>query len=147
MSVKTLTPSLRRAFRAKAHHLNPFVSIGQHGLTVAVLHEIDLALTAHELVKIRVFSDDRLQREGFLARICDELDAAPVQHLGKLIILWRPRPEPVVANPVPARRAKGSTNSMARPAERSRAGARKPPPATTPENSRRYTPGARRRRG
>jgi len=51
-----LTPSQRRALRAKAHHLDPVVTIGHHGLTPAVLHEIDVALLAHELVKIRVFS-------------------------------------------------------------------------------------------
>ena len=92
--MRTLTPAERRAFRAKAHPLHPFVSIGQHGLTPAVLHEIDVNLLAHELIKIRVFSDDRSARETLLARICDHLDAAPVQHLGKILTLWRPAPEP-----------------------------------------------------
>ena len=50
--MRTLTPAARRALRAKAHHLRPFVSIGQHGLTPAVLHEIDVNLLAHELIKI-----------------------------------------------------------------------------------------------
>jgi RNA-binding protein YhbY len=67
--MRTLTPAERRAFRAKAHHLHPFVSIGQHGLTPAVLHEIGIALAAHELIKIRVFNDDRAEREALLARI------------------------------------------------------------------------------
>lgn len=93
--MKTLTSAERRALRAKAHHLSPCVSVGQHGLTAAVLHEVDVALRAHELIKIRVFSDERDERELLLARICDALDAAPVQHLGKLLIVWRPAPEPV----------------------------------------------------
>ena len=89
----SLTPPERRALRAKAHHLHPVVSVGQHGLTAAVLHEIDLNLIAHELVKVRVFNDDRLAREALMASICAELDAAPVQHLGKLLVVWRPSPD------------------------------------------------------
>jgi putative YhbY family RNA-binding protein len=61
-----LTPSQRRELRAKAHHLQPFVTVGQHGLTPAVLHEIDLALLKHELIKVRVFSDARDEREAML---------------------------------------------------------------------------------
>ena len=98
--MRTLTPAERRAFRAKAHSLHPFVSIGQHGLTPAVLHEIDVNLVAHELIKIRVFNDDRGERETLLARICSDLDAAPVQHLGKILTIWRPAPPP---EPEPSR--------------------------------------------
>jgi len=87
-----LSPTFRRELRARAHHLHPVVSIGHHGLTPAVLHETDVALTAHELVKVRVFTDDRPERESLLARICDALDCAPVQQIGKLLVLWRPRP-------------------------------------------------------
>ncbi len=92
--MRTLTPAERRAFRATAHHLHPVVSIGQHGLTSSVLHEIDISLFAHQLIKIRVFSDGRDERDAMLARICAELDAAAVQHLGKLLIVWRPAPAP-----------------------------------------------------
>src|SRR5215212_8056898 len=89
--MKTLDPAARRALRAKAHHLHPVVSVGTHGLTPAVLHEIDVNLLAHELVKLRVHSDDRDEREKLLERICSELDAAPVQHLGKVLIIYRER--------------------------------------------------------
>src|SRR6266404_9125935 len=87
-----LTPTERRDLRAKAHRLHPVVSVGHHGLTPAVLHEIDVNLLAHELIKVRVFADDRSARETLLARICAELDAAPVQHIGKLFVVWRPAP-------------------------------------------------------
>lgn len=100
--MRTLPPAERRQLRAKAHHLHPFVSVGQHGLTPAVLHEIDINLLAHELIKIRVFVDDRRERETLLGRICEELDAAPVQHLGKILTVWRPAPQPV-AEPVAPR--------------------------------------------
>ena len=90
----SLTPKQRRELRARAHALHPVVAIGHAGLSPAVLHEIDVALAAHELVKVRVHSDDRDEREAHLAGICEALEAAPVQHLGKLLILWRPAQEP-----------------------------------------------------
>jgi putative YhbY family RNA-binding protein len=99
----TLTSSQRRELRARAHSLHPVVAIGHAGLSPSVLHEIDVALGAHELVKVRVHSDDRDEREAHLAGICESLDAAPVQHLGKLLILWRPAPKP---EPEPRRREK-----------------------------------------
>jgi putative YhbY family RNA-binding protein len=87
-----ITPAERRDLRARAHRLQPVVSIGHHGLTPAVLHEIDVNLTAHELVKVRVFAD-RIARAAMFERICAELDAAPVQHIGKLLVVWRPAPK------------------------------------------------------
>lgn len=80
----------RRALRARAHALNPVVAISQNGLTEAVLKEISVNLESHELIKIRVFNDDREQRNQFLATICEQLAAAPVQHIGKLLVVWRP---------------------------------------------------------
>lgn len=88
-----LTPAQRKEHRADAHHLDPVVLIGGDGLTAAVKKEIDAALNAHGLIKVRVFSDDRAQREEFLATLTDELNAAPIQHIGKLLVLWRPIPE------------------------------------------------------
>lgn len=79
--------------RAQAHHLDPVVSVGQHGLTPPVLHEIDLALLKHELIKVRVFSDDRTVRNAMLEQICTEMTCAPIQHLGKVLVLWRPNPD------------------------------------------------------
>ncbi len=82
----------RRELRARAHGLNPVVSISENGLTDAVLKEIDVNLKAHELIKIRVYGDSRDDREGYLTRICAELDAAAVQHIGKLLVVYRPKP-------------------------------------------------------
>ncbi|WP_225784612.1 YhbY family RNA-binding protein [Xenophilus sp. Marseille-Q4582] len=87
-----LTPAQRKVHRADAHHLDPIVMIGGDGLTPAVKKEADAALKAHGLIKIRVFSDDRLARDAMLAELADELNAAPIQHIGKLLVLWRPKP-------------------------------------------------------
>ena len=88
-----LTPAQRKEYRALAHHLNPVVMVGGDGLTAAVKKEADAALNAHGLIKIRVFSDDRPAREAMLQSLTDELCAAPIQHIGKLLVLWRPVPE------------------------------------------------------
>ncbi|HEX5806861.1 MAG TPA: YhbY family RNA-binding protein [Macromonas sp.] len=87
-----LTPAQRKDHRADAHHLDPVVHIGGDGLTDAVKKEIDAALNAHGLIKVRVLSDDRAQRDEFLATLANELNAAPIQHIGKLLVLWRPLP-------------------------------------------------------
>jgi putative YhbY family RNA-binding protein len=92
MAAPTLTPAQRKEHRAAAHHLNPVAMVGGDGLTPAVVREIDAALKAHGLVKVRVFSDDRAAREAMLADLATRLDAAPVQHIGKLLVLWRPLP-------------------------------------------------------
>lgn len=88
-----ITADQRRALRARAHALNPVVSISQNGLSEAVLQEISTSLDSHELIKIRVFSDEREVREQYLASICEQLGAAPVQHIGKVLVVWRPGPD------------------------------------------------------
>jgi putative YhbY family RNA-binding protein len=93
MTAIQLTPAQRKEKRADAHHLDPVVMIGSDGLTPAVQKEIDLALNAHGLIKVRVFSDDRSGRETIFNTLADQLGAAPIQHIGKLLVLWRPMPE------------------------------------------------------
>lgn len=88
-----LTPAQRRAFRAQAHHIHPVVSVAGNGLTPAVLKEIDHALQAHELIKIRVYGEDRVQRDTIMATVCTELGAASVQHIGKTLVVWREKRE------------------------------------------------------
>lgn len=95
----TLTPVERTAFRAAAHALHPLVIIGEAGLTPAVLKEIGASLDAHGLIKIRVFGDDREARIAIYQTICEQLRAAPVQHIGKLLVIYRPQAEqPKVRN-------------------------------------------------
>lgn len=88
-----LTPAERSALRAEAHALNPVVLIGESGLTPSVLKEIDASLNAHGLIKVRVAGDDRDARIEMYETICDKLGAAPVQHIGKLLVLYRPKKE------------------------------------------------------
>ena len=90
-----LTPAERSALRAEAHGLNPVVMIGEAGLTESVVKEISASLDAHGLIKVRVFGDDREARVAMYEQICAGLDAAPVQHIGKLLVLYRPKKEAV----------------------------------------------------
>jgi putative YhbY family RNA-binding protein len=92
MPAIALTPAQRKEKRAEAHHLSPVVMIGSDGLTEAVRSETDAALNAHGLIKVRVFSDDRAARDEMFAALAETLGAAPVQHIGKLLVLWRPMP-------------------------------------------------------
>ena len=87
-----LSVAERKAHRAEAHHLDPVVMIGNDGLTAAVRKETDAALNAHGLIKVRVLGDDREAREAMYQQLADELGAAPIQHIGKLLVLWRPLP-------------------------------------------------------
>lgn len=85
-----LSSDERRELRARAHNLNPVVSIAENGLTEGVLKEIDVNLRAHGLIKVRVYGDSRENRTTYLEQICSELGAAPVQHIGKLLVIFRP---------------------------------------------------------
>jgi RNA-binding protein len=88
----TLDAAARKALKAQAHPLKPVVMIGHEGLTPAVLAEIERALTSHQLIKIRVLGDDREARAAMLAEVCEHTASAPVQHIGKLLVVWRPAP-------------------------------------------------------
>ena len=93
MALIQLTPAERKEKRGDAHHLDPVVMIGADGLTPAVLKEAEDAIRSHGLIKVRVFSDDRTAREAMLTEMADKLNAAPIQHIGKLLVLWRPMEE------------------------------------------------------
>ena len=88
----TLTPRERAHLKARAHALEPVVHVGHAGVTAAIAAEVDRALTAHELIKVRISSADRNEREARCAELSAQADAAIVYRVGKVLILWRPRP-------------------------------------------------------
>lgn len=89
----TLTARERASLKAKAHALEPCVHIGQSGVTDAVVRETDRALTAHELIKVKIAAADRDNREALANDLCARTGAAAVQRVGKVQVLWRPREE------------------------------------------------------
>ena len=80
---------LRKFLRAKAHSLKPVVITGQHGITPAVLNEINLALDHHELIKVRVNAGQREERQAMITQICTETTAELIQAIGHIVTLYR----------------------------------------------------------
>lgn len=125
MKKVAMTSARRAELRGRAHGLDPVVMIGDDGLTPGVLKEIEVNLTAHELIKIRVFGDDREARSAMLETICAETNALPVQQIGKLLVVYRraPKEKSSVAAPTSKRGAAPREVLVVKP---SRTG-RKPP--------------------
>jgi len=88
-----LTPFERKALKAKAHKLEPVVQIGAKGLTEELIAEIDRALKAHELIKVRAGSLERDARDVAFGAICERTGAEPVQQVGKVCVLFRKKPD------------------------------------------------------
>ncbi len=109
MPALKVSPAQRADLRSQAHALKPVVLIGAEGLTDAVLAEIKVHLAAHELIKIRVFGDERDDRVAIYESICDTLGAAPIQHIGKLLVIWKPQA-------APAAKSTGSAGAKGKPA-------------------------------
>lgn len=83
----------RRALKARAHALDPVVLVGDGGVTDGVVAEIERALAAHELIKVRAGGLERAARELAMAEICERTGAEPVQAIGKVMVLWKENPE------------------------------------------------------
>ena len=88
----SLTVAERLNLKGRAHALSPIVMIGNAGLTEPVLKEIAASLKIHELIKIRVMAERHL-RAALLTDICTQLNAAPVQHIGKILVIYQPNPD------------------------------------------------------
>ena len=143
-----LSPDQRRALKARAHHLEPTAMIGDAGLTEAVLKEIGKTLTAHELIKIKVHQGERELRDALLTDICEKLDAAPVQHIGKILVVYKPSPEtklsasvkpvskPKAAKPDVARRPATPGSRPGTPRARSASGTARSKPRATSQTGR-----------
>ncbi|HEV7799598.1 MAG TPA: ribosome assembly RNA-binding protein YhbY [Burkholderiales bacterium] len=91
--MKELTPAQRRELRAHAHHLHPVVMISDAGLTPTVTQEIEANLKSHELIKVRVLGDDREARGTLASAICEATGASAVQQIGKILVLYREKPD------------------------------------------------------
>jgi putative YhbY family RNA-binding protein len=88
----SLTPRERAHLKGRAHALEPIVHVGQGGLSDAVVIELERALTAHGLIKVKINNSDRHERQAIADAICARTDAAAVHQVGKIVVLWRPAP-------------------------------------------------------
>lgn len=123
MTITAISQLDRKALRARAHSLNPILQLGEKGLTDAVVTEIDRALAAHELIKVRAAPLNRDEREVALASICERTNSHPVQHIGKMLIVYRQKPAAEVPKAPRARLARGAKSGWSERKE-----ARKPAP-------------------
>ncbi len=85
----TLTNALKKQFKQLAHDLNPIIITGQHGISENLLAEIDRALNDHELIKIRVNAEDRIERKALAADIIKQSKAELIQSIGHIIVVFR----------------------------------------------------------
>jgi putative YhbY family RNA-binding protein len=111
-----LTSARRSELRAQAHGLAPVVMIGDKGLTESVVAEVERALKAHELIKVKAATDDREARAAWMAALCEKLAASPVQVIGKVLVLWRENPDkaPPAPRPLPKPAAKKKAGASKR---------------------------------
>ena len=89
----SLTPRQRSHLKGRAHALEPVVFVGQAGLSDTVIAELNRALTAHGLIKVKLAGAGREDRETLTEEICARTGAAAVQNVGRVLVLWRPRPD------------------------------------------------------
>ena len=97
--MKSLTPAQRQYLKGLAHSRQPVVMIGNQGLTAAVLKEVERGLDAHELIKIKAATDEPETRRAWLEEICATTGAAPVQQIGKILVIYRAAGKPVIVLP------------------------------------------------
>lgn len=88
-----LTRPFLKTLATKAHSLRPTVIIGNKGLTENVHNEIEAALLAHELVKIRVNASTREDRKAMVDEIISQHESAMVQQIGHILVIYRQKPE------------------------------------------------------
>ena len=90
---KNLSDIKKKELRKRACSLKPFVIIGQHGLTNSVLSEINVALNAHELIKIRIRGANKNERFEHCLKIEQQLHAEIIHQIGFITVLYRPKPD------------------------------------------------------
>jgi RNA-binding protein len=113
-TMKQLSSAMRRSLRARAHALGPVVIVSSAGLADSVIAEIEHCLKVHELIKIRVFGDERPRRDELLSQICERTGASPVQHIGKILVVYREKPESPEPKRSPVARLKAKAKAPPR---------------------------------
>ncbi len=135
-----LSSAEKKGLKARAHNLHPILQLGEKGLTDAVVAEIERAVAAHELIKIRAAPLNRDEREVALASICMRTGAHAIQHIGKMLVVYRKKPE----EPKKPTRSLRSKSRPSSPRQAySRPPRRRPPSRSTPLRSARRSRSSR----
>jgi len=88
-----LSENQKKHLRRLGHALKPVVMLGQHGLTDAVLREMDLALAHHELIKVSARVGEREDRDAALQQLAESTQSQLVQRIGNVGLFFRPKPK------------------------------------------------------
>src|SRR5690606_38659352 len=98
--IMSLSPEQRREYRAIAHNLKPVIIVRDKGLSEGLQEELDRALNDHELIKIKVASQDREVRQEAIQALCESSGAELVQTIGKIAVILRraKKPNPKLSN-------------------------------------------------
>ena len=91
--MSSLTEKQKRHLRGLGHKLKPVVTVGAQGYTAAVRNELDLSLTRHELLKVRVNLGEREARDALIDQLCAETTAQLVQRIGNVALIYRRHPD------------------------------------------------------
>tara|TARA_A100001011_G_C13733548_1_gene604513 strand:- start:178 stop:462 length:285 start_codon:yes stop_codon:yes gene_type:complete len=92
---KNISNNKRKELKKKAYALKPIIIIGQNGLTDAVIKEIDIALNAHELIKVRAKGSDKDKRTEYCLKIKEKLNVDIIHRIGFITVFYREPPETV----------------------------------------------------
>ena len=95
----TLSGKQKNYLRGIAHNKKPIVTIGGKGLTEAVLNEIQIALEQHELLKIKLPTNNKTEKVALMAQITAESDSEPVQLIGRMAVIYRANIEQKITLP------------------------------------------------
>src|SRR3990167_2321994 len=88
-----LTPAELKSLKQQSHHLDPVILFGAKGLTDAIQKEIELALYSHELIKIKLSSKDKAEKQALTETICKKNAAILINQIGHVITIYKKSPK------------------------------------------------------
>lgn len=88
-----LSSQQKKSLRGIAHHLDPVVAVSERGLSEGIIEETERALNDHELIKVKVFDNDRTVRQDIANELAEKTGSVVVQKIGKIAILYRNNPQ------------------------------------------------------
>lgn len=109
-----LSGKAKRELKQQAHHLHPVIIMGQHGLTPAVIAETEIALNAHELIKVKINGQDRDERKEITTALCEATHSELVQSIGNMAIIYRVNPDKKAKVVAPTQKKTRSTSTRGR---------------------------------
>jgi RNA-binding protein len=90
--LEPLNNSQIRKFKAAAQLLDPMLKVGKAGLTEGFIRSVDMALSQHDLVKIK-FVEFKEQKKELAPQLAEKTASHLIMRVGNVMVLHRPRPD------------------------------------------------------